>query len=354
MRVAVLEAVCAGLGGESPEPSLLAEGRAMWQAVIDDLLRVPDCTVDTVVNRRWLAVVANRPGLHVWQAEQIEETVACWDSALDDADAALVIAPEFGGALERWVAEAGQRRSLHVLNAEPAAIRLCADKLELARHLQAHDLPTIPTVAETWSAPPTFPCVLKPRDGAGSWLVRRVDGEAEWRRWRRDYAAGNTEPLRQPYVAGRALSVAGWFGDGVVDWLPVGEQRLSKDGGFRYLGGRLPAELSDADAAAVLRLAQSAAATIPGLRGYIGFDILWPAGSSGPPLLVEINPRFTTSYVGYRALIKDNLMERWLARPLPLRFGTGARGSGRGGLSIAADCHVEFDASGSYRMVSRS
>jgi tyramine---L-glutamate ligase len=382
MRVAVLEAVCAGLCGESPEPSLLAEGRAMWQAVVDDLLCVPGCTVDTVADRRWLFPTADRPGLHLWETLQSAETVLCWDSALEEADAALIIAPEIGGVLEQWVSAAAPRPRLRLLNCDPAAIRLCTDKLALSAHLGEHGIPAIPTTPETWTDPPQWPCVLKPRDGAGSWLVRRVDDATAWRRLRGEFAAVDTQPLRQPFVPGRALSVAAWFCDGGVDWLPIAEQRLSDDGRFRYFGGRVPADLTDAEQTAVMRLVQTAAATIPGLFGYVGFDVLQPTDAPREPLLVEINPRFTTSYVGYRRLFKGNLFARWLmgtnrtSSPLAPVFGREGRGEGMGAspndgpltLTLSPEAgergqeqrgtkraplrRVEFDANGTVRELS--
>jgi len=212
------------------------------------------------------------------------------------------------------VAAAEARPRLKVWNATPSALRLCTDKLALARHLDEHAIPTISTVLETWSVPPIEPCVLKPRDGAGSWLVRRVDHAADWCRVRDEFAttAPQATPLRQPSIRGRALSIAGWFGEGFVDWLPVGEQRLSDDGCFQYQGGCLPAEITSEEAAAVRSLVEATAKTIPGLRGYIGFDVLQPTGDRLRPLLVEINPRFTTSYVGYRRLFETSPLSRWL------------------------------------------
>jgi len=44
----------------------------------------------------------------------------------------------------------------------------------------------------------------------------------------------------------------------------------------------------------------------------VGFDILLPDDSPHEPLLVEINPRLTTSYTGYRRLTQDNLAERMM------------------------------------------
>ncbi|MCA9021743.1 MAG: ATP-grasp domain-containing protein, partial [Planctomycetaceae bacterium] len=49
---------------------------------------------------------------------------------------------------------------------------------------------------------------------------------------------------------------------------------------------------------------------LPGLAGYVGFDILLPDDTPNEPVLVEINPRLTTSYTGYRRLTQDNLAAR--------------------------------------------
>ena len=51
------------------------------------------------------------------------------------------------------------------------------------------------------------------------------------------------------------------------------------------------------------RLADRVAAAIPGLWGYVGVDLLLtPAG----PVVLEINPRLTTSYCGLRAALGIN------------------------------------------------
>jgi len=74
--------------------------------------------------------------------------------------------------------------------------------------------------------------------------------------------------------------------------------------------------------------------TIPGLYGYLGIDVLIPDAAPETPLLVEINPRLTTSYTGYRQLCRDNLAAMWLSEYSPaesLRWRSG---------------QVEFDSAG--------
>lgn len=313
MRIAVLEAVSAGLCGENPSPSLLAEGMAMWRAVVKDLLAIPDVMLDTVVDCRWHHLAPASLRLHCWNVTDAVEAIACWESSLEDADASWIIAPECDGLLERLVTTATTRTVSW--NADPTAIRLCTDKLALARHLLHHEIATIPTDDEPWQAPPDCDhgsFIVKPRDGAGSHLVRRVDCLADWQTARTEFipAAESPRAIRQPYIAGKALSIAGWFHPHGVEWFPVAEQQLSDDGHFTYLGGTVPARIAPHEHAAIRHLGEQAAATIDGLRGYIGFDIVLPIAAPHQPMLVEINPRLTTSYIAYRRLCADNLLAK--------------------------------------------
>jgi tyramine---L-glutamate ligase len=125
----------------------------------------------------------------------------------------------------------------------------------------------------------------------------------------------------QPYVAGRSVSVGILIHDSrdlaapsAVDILPPAEQSLSNDGRFVYLGGAVPAR--GVDDTTIRRAALAACRAVPGLQGYVGIDLIIPdaAGNSGSasssPIVVEINPRLSTSYLGYRELACCNLAER--------------------------------------------
>jgi predicted ATP-grasp superfamily ATP-dependent carboligase len=106
------------------------------------------------------------------------------------------------------------------------------------------------------------------------------------------------------------------------------EQRLSCDGRFRYLGGRLP--LPDNLDRRARRLAQRASECVEGLHGWFGVDlVLGDAEDGSGDVAIEINPRLTTSYLGLRQLAYFNLAETLLAiargSPLPSwEWGTDA------------------------------
>ena len=206
---------------------------------------------------------------------------------------------------------------------------LASDKLPLATWLQERGIPTPETLpfnpgnrqAVRWPEP----TVIKRRDGAGSqdmFLVR--DGFDLWNT--RHELGRLNEPetfIQQPFISGRALSVALLISaDGtVLEVFPVAEQHLSDDGHFKYQGGRIPADISLEAALAVQQLAQRACRAVPGLTGYVGCDLVLPDASPPQPTLIEINPRLTSSYLGYRQLTDDNIPARLLAtNSEPLRW----------------------------------
>jgi predicted ATP-grasp superfamily ATP-dependent carboligase len=57
-------------------------------------------------------------------------------------------------------------------------------------------------------------------------------------------------------------------------------------------------------------LAEAAVATLPPAIGYVGVDVVLGRDPSGAEdVVIEVNPRLTTSYVGLRAAAKSNLAQ---------------------------------------------
>jgi len=284
----------------------------MMRAVIADVAALPGHTVVTTLE----AGLPAPPDCDVIRVATSADEDKTFQNLLSQVDAVLIIAPETDGILAarcRRVREAG----VTCWNCSNDAVELCGDKLRLAQYLTEHGLPTIDTRLVDLAESPTnldHSVVLKPRDGAGSNLTFLVRRQSDW-----DHAVAQfveqhqrNKCVVQPYVYGRALSVGVNISlDGQrIDCLPIGEQRLSDDGRFHYRGGVIPASLSTAHAKAIQDLVLSVRNAIPGLTGFIGFDLILT--TDGKPIVVEINPRLTTSYVGYRQLYAAPLPLGWI------------------------------------------
>lgn len=317
VRLLVSEFLCSGAcPHEAIAASLLAEGRSMLLAVLRDAVQVTDLEVVTI----WSAKRERFPveGVAFQLAHSPEEEIELLGEMAAWCDATLLIAPEFDGILTHralLVEGVGGR----LCGPNPLAITVCSDKLQLATVLEAANVPTIETYAflpeQNLAADLIYPAVIKPRDGAGSQDTYLVQTAEHFNQllptWKK--LSLLRQAVWQPYIAGRAVSVAVLISPEQYRYealLPC-EQTLSQDGRFEYQGGQLPAGHVDVDA--VQAVAITACQTVPGLRGYVGVDLIIPDGPDNTPVVVEINPRLTTSYLGYSRLCEQNLIGRSLS-----------------------------------------
>ena len=277
----------------------------MLRAVVEDFARISGAEVRTLLRCPLPMLGGCRVECFELDAEELAfRRLVRW------ADFTLIIAPEFDDLLLsrcRWAEEQNGR----LLGPFSPAVALTSDKWALAEHLRARRVPT-PMCIALHDAPsfPKFPLVCKPRFGAGSqatFLVRDRDSLADCLLAAR-LEGWRGEMLVQPFLAGAAASVAFLCGPVRSVALVPAAQHISAGGRFHYQGGELP--LPPPLATRAVRVAQSAIDAMPGLAGYVGVDIVLgkpPDGSDD--WVIEINPRLTTSYLGLRALTKQNLAE---------------------------------------------
>ena len=309
MRLFIYEMISAGGLGDDVPDSLRREGAAMLGDVVEDFGRIPGVEVLTLLADD----LAGPFGQHSCRHAVSGESRAFRERARD-ADAALIIAPEFDDHLSRrtgWAVAEGCR----ILGCGRDTIRLTSDKLTLAHWLNDHHVPT-PATHLLSAAPPavdTLPCVLKPRYGAGSQATFLIHDPGAWpevlQQARAEWPRGDL--IVQPFHPGQPASVAFFVGRNLIVPTPGATQTLSEDGRLRYLGGTTP--LQPEIRARAVALAQRAVESVPGLQGYLGVDVILGAAADGAnDVVVEINPRLTTSYIGLRDLTRTNLAELWL------------------------------------------
>ena len=308
MKIFVYESITAGGFGKSPvPPALLAEGRMMLEALLADLLSLQAHRLSVQVDRRYLPQIRSRPGLQVVDGRNREDH--CFQRMVGEADAAFLIAPETGGRLKALTAVVEACGKV-VVGSGTTAIEAAGDKMVTFRRLKACGIPTPKTLLLRPADDPLsigrrldYPVVVKPVDGVGchSVFIAQQPSELE-----RTIAAAGQEALgesllAQTYVEGVHASVS-FLTDGARSLpLTLNLQRIRGRRRLRYDGGCVPFHHPLRSLA--FHRATEVVQAIPGLKGYVGIDLVL---TDHDAVVIEVNPRLTTSYVGVRQVLRQN------------------------------------------------
>jgi predicted ATP-grasp superfamily ATP-dependent carboligase len=298
MRVFVCEFITGGgCAGTALPASLAREGGMMLSALVDDLLRLPGLEVS----------IAQDPRIDLKLPNAVRRTLLrdadpwpIWQAMIKASDATWPIAPEIGGALERLsrTVLTGQRL---LLGSGPEAIAVAASKSASARVLSAAGIAAIACYTPD-DKPPASPqgWIVKPDDGAGSEDTCFFDDLNAARAYCR-HTRNNS--IIQAYVDGQHLSLSLLCRNGTCTLLSCNEQMIQRHEGRLTLAG-IRVNIPSALGHKLTELANAVARALPGLWGYVGLDIIL-AGED--LMVVDINPRLTTAYVGLHKLLDTNL-----------------------------------------------
>lgn len=293
-----------GWAAEDPPP-LAGEAAAILRAVLMDFTRwSPVPVVTTWDDRRETPPLPADEVVPIHPASYREELAR----AARRCGAAVVIAPETGGVLERVTALL-EDDGVIVVGSPAAAVAAAADKARCMRTLTEAGVPcpdstvTTPGAAAADARRMGYPVVLKPRLGAGCERVVLVQAEDDLDAVLASSGLlGEASFLLQEYVDGDAVSVSLLVADGRVTPLGVNAVDVLPGAPFEYRGG--VAGIEHPRRAALVSVACAAVGALKGLRGYVGVDLV-VAGDEC--VVIEVNPRITTSYVGLRRVLPVNL-----------------------------------------------
>jgi predicted ATP-grasp superfamily ATP-dependent carboligase len=329
---------------EHPLPdSMLRQGAIMHRALISDLLAIADVEVITMRDARLPALDLPR-SMRVVPVRGAGLCAACFDECVQGADAVWLVAPECGGILEYYSRKVLNSRRI-LLGCAADAVQLAASKCDTARWLAAAGIAVVATHASDATLPDCpGPWVVKPADGAACIDTRLFSGVQKALSWIAQQKAGAVrvvdvtgaanvanvadvadvadlavpgDYVLQPFVAGQVCSLSLLCCDGAAQLLSCNVQRIAvRDNQFHFLGSTVNA-IADVDGE-LARVARRIASAIPGLWGYVGVDVILTLQGI---VVLEVNPRMTTSFAGLRAAIRRNpaqLVLDLLTTPLAL------------------------------------
>lgn len=297
-------------GGGWPETQLpedlTEEGLAMLQAVLADFRDWGGAKITTTRDPRLPHISLPADRVITLDAAHHFRVLA---HLAEQCTAALIIAPESNGILARLSALM-QSRGVRLLGSNPDSVAASANKWVCYKRFLQAGLPT----PDTWCIDVRgavekakeigFPLVIKPIDGVGCKgvsMIRDVSSLQMALEKDRDYGK---QLLLQRYVEGVHASVSLLVAGRDILCLSLNKQFIEVGTPFIYRGGEVPFMCDQYEA--VLGSAMRAVSLVPGLRGYVGVDILLTDEGCQ---IIEINPRLTTAYVGLRRVVNINLAE---------------------------------------------
>jgi predicted ATP-grasp superfamily ATP-dependent carboligase len=319
LKILIYEHVSGGGYSEQPlPPGVLAEGYAMLRGLIADFKAAGHETtvlLDERISRLDAPLNADIiiPVCHSEESEKIITSISKINDAL------YIIAPETSKILEEIVKLVEQTGKMS-LNCKSNAISQVANKASFYETLQAMGFP-IPKslilnidgatadVLQKIKKALKFPLVFKPVDGtscSGISVVKK-DDQIEQAISKIRQVTSSKRFIVQEFINGASASVSLISNGKKALPLSLNSQSLILSPPYTessYKGGCVPFNHSLEKDAFVL--AQKAVEAFPGLRGYIGVDVVL---TEFQVFVVDVNPRLTTSYVGLRQLGDFNIAQ---------------------------------------------
>lgn len=340
MRLLIYEHVSGGGFCDKPiAASILSEGFAMLRTVIEDA-NVAGHSVTTILDGR---IAELNPPLEAdckISVYSLAETVTALQEVAESSDAAYVIAPETNGTLQKLVEALGQSAT-PLLNSTVNAIAKVSDKTFLMRHAKKIGLATPgtltfsitekkETIIQTVNEKLGFPAVFKPSDGVGCEGLNLAKNTNQAKAAITKITETASKCLvAQHLVHGTPVSVTLISNGAKATPIALNRQNVTlktPNQNSSYNGGTTP--LNSPSKRSALATAKKLIESINGLKGYIGVDLIL---TQKEPVVIEINPRLTTSYVGIRKTLKLNLAQAIInstleheTRSLPINWKTSS------------------------------
>lgn len=305
MQILVAEYLTSGgLIESSLSQSLLAEATMMLKAIVTDLADCKQVKVQVLLDERLntpeLQLIREHVQIH--SVTQQDGFRSIWLNAIQHVDAVLIIAPESEGLLQTLCRDVELANKL-LLNSSSAVVDITASKIKTCQLLAEHGISVIKTDSIDSILDYSFPIVVKPDDGVGAEGIQILTDQAGLERIKQTVQTRRL--IKQPFIQGQAASLSVVFDGQDTRILSYNQQLIEIEQESIRLCGTVVSEQTEFWQF-YERLVVQIATILPDLKGYAGIDVV---ETGNGPVLMEINPRLTTSYVGLRQALSINPAE---------------------------------------------
>jgi len=314
MRILVIEYGIGGFSQGELIEEILLEGYAMLRALIEDLKKAEYYVITTIDSRfkKHCQLKADE----IITVPKDKNPLKLLKTYLTRIDGAIIIAPAFKEALY-GITCFFEKEKIKILGSTSNAVKICSNKYKTYNILKDARISIPKTILgslhedmkslEEKALKIGYPVVLKPVDGVGCAGLSLVSKKEELKD-AVERVRNETQEcyfLIQEYLEGDHASVSLLSNGEKVAALALNAQHIKlgpPSEGSIYEGGHTPFEHPSESLA--IDEAVKAVKAIKGLKGYVGVDLVL---TGEKPVVVEVNPRLTTSYLGLREILTINI-----------------------------------------------
>lgn len=303
-----------GLSDQEISPGLVKEGTLMRDALLRDLHESSSFEVITMHDKR-LSIPMHASKSYSVSQNGFEDVFI---NTLAEVDYVWIIAPELNGVLLHMTKQCKQqelRGGPRLIGCGIEAVTIAADKVLSYEAMSRAIINTLPILSgaelcnkphflaytNTWQV---RQYVAKPIQGMGCEGIRIFDDTQTLYTWLHEENR-HMYYFVQPFQEGEHASFSMLCHHGCAWLLSMNKQEIQLERDCFRLDG-IVLNHNVEDWAQFTALAQKIALMLPDASGYVGVDVILQNGNI---IVVDINPRLTSSYVGMREAIGLNVAQ---------------------------------------------
>jgi predicted ATP-grasp superfamily ATP-dependent carboligase len=330
LNLLILEWICGGgYSGQKLSSSILSEGYAMLRCLISDCKKAGH-TVTTFLDQRLISFNPPNKADKIIPISSRDGFYRTLSEISGLFDAVYVVAPESGRILENAV-KTVEKTGGTSLNCKSEAIKRVSNKMTTFETLKIHGLKVPETFLVKIDEKPNvikgltknlgYPVIFKPLDGVscGGLSVVKTENDIIMALTKVVKDSTSEQFIIQKQINGKNASVC-VFSDGNKALSVTLNQQFvtvaSPEDESKYYGGAVP--YNHPLEKESMNVAEKAVEAMKGLKGYVGVDMVL---TDREPVVMEINPRLTVSYVGLQSVVNFNaaqaIINATIERKLP-------------------------------------